>query len=149
MTMRAAVAFCAVLAAGCSSVSGTYPRDGAIIPEAAVQITRDHSLTAEELIVVAGVSYLAYKLIDPFAPNWKISEAKLGNDQYALSMRMKHLYTGGAGEARQVFVRRAEQLVRELGYAGYEIVRYSESIDSGLVPRRTGEGVIMLVRGTN
>lgn len=135
--------------AGCSSVSGTYPRSGAIIPDASVQVTARHSYSAEELIVIAGVGYLAYKILDPLAPNWSVSEAKMGNDYYAISMRMKRFYTGGAGEAEQVFKRRAEQLARQQGYSGYEIVSYSESIDSGFVPQRTGEGVIMLVRGTN
>ena len=47
-----------------------------------------------------------------------------------------------------VFRRRAEQLARAGGYAGYDIVSYSEGIQSELVAQRVGEGVIQLRHGT-
>ncbi len=132
---------------GCSSVSGTYPRQGAVIPDASLKLTTNQIWSLEDLIVVGGVSYVLYKVIDPLAPNWDISEARLADDQILLTMKMKRFYTGGAGEARQTFQRRIETLVRERGYAGYEILSYNESLESGFVPQRKGEGVVQLVRG--
>ncbi len=53
-----------------------------------------------------------------------------GKDRVRMALRMKSLFTGGDGEARQVFLRNARQLVEAGGFAGYEIVRYEEGIES-------------------
>lgn len=143
--MRVSAILLAAALAGCGSVSGTYPRDSAIIPAASFQITETYALSLEKLVFYAGAAGLAYLVLDPLAPNWRIEEVRLAPGQYQLKLSMKRVHTGGDGEARQVFQRRADQLVREGGFAGYEILRYSEGIESGLVAQRVSEGVIRLI----
>lgn len=90
---------------------------------------------------------LAYLIYDPLAPNWEIEETRLSEDRFYLQLRMKRYFTGGEGEAKRIFQRRAAQLQRELGYSAYRILDYAEGIDSQtLAARRFGEGSIQLVR---
>jgi hypothetical protein len=90
---------------------------------------------------------LAYLIYDPLAPNWEIEETRLSEDRFYLQLRMKRYFTGGEGEAKRIFQRRAAQLQRELGYFAFRILDYSEGIDSQtLAARRFGEGSIQLVR---
>lgn len=73
---------------------------------------------------------IAFAIYDPFAPTWRIDVREAGKDRVCMALRMKSLFTGGDGEARQVFLRNARQLVEAGGFAGYEIVRYEEGIES-------------------
>lgn len=89
---------------------------------------------------------LLYVVYDPLAPNWTIKEKALNTDTYYLSLRAKSFRTGGDGEAIQVVKRRAVQLQRERGYAGYRILDYSEGIESSTpLTHRVSEGTIQLV----
>ena len=89
---------------------------------------------------------LLYIIYDPLAPNWTIKEKALNADTYYLSLRAKSFRTGGDGEAIQVVKRRALQLQREKGYAGYRILDYSEGIESSTpLTHRVSEGTIQLV----
>ncbi|MBZ0127093.1 MAG: hypothetical protein K8F32_12050, partial [Rhodocyclaceae bacterium] len=55
--------------------------------------------------------------------------------------------TGGDGEAGRVFRRNAEQIVRESGYTGYDVLAYSEGIESELIGAlRYAEGTIRITR---
>ena len=122
------LAFCCVLGA-CSS-SGTTP----------FSLAANTSIKWNLALGAALVVYLDY---DPLAPNWEIEEAKLAADHFHLSMKMKRFHTGGSGEALQVLKRRANQLQHELGYAGYEIVSYTEGIESKtLAAQRVAEGTL-------
>jgi hypothetical protein len=77
--------------------------------------------------------------------NWELVEAKLADDRYALSLRMRRFHSGGDGEARALFHRRARELAQVGGYAGYEVLSYAEGIDSSLpFAQRVGEGVVRL-----
>lgn len=135
-----------LLAAGCSSINGAYPRTTPILPAASVRLTETLTLTLEKLATYASVAAVAYVVLDPMAPNWQIAEAPLPDGTWALQMRMKRFHTGGDGEARLVFHRRAGQLAREGGHAGYEILAYSEGLDSTLpAAQRYGEGVVRMV----
>ena len=69
-------------------------------------------------------------ILDPLAPNWEIEESRLAEDTYRYELRMKRFNTGGAGEAMQILRRRATQLQRERGYGGYELLEYTEGIES-------------------
>lgn len=94
--------------------------------------------------LVAGAVYLVY---DPLAPNWEIEEARLNDDTYRFSMKMKRFHTGGAGESLQILKRRASQLQREYGHASYQILDYVEGIDSQtLGARRIAEGTIRFAK---
>ena len=95
-------------------------------------------------VVGAGIAYFVY---DPLAPNWEIEESRLNEDTYRLSLKMKRYHTGGAGESIQIFKRRASQLQHEQGFGSYQIIEYSEGIDSQtLGARRVADGVVRLVQ---
>jgi len=141
----------AVLITGCSSMIGRSP--GAIdatgspvstlIPNQTLQVTRSLALSAETLVVGAAL----YWVVDPLAPNWQLEQTPLGTDQMRISLRKKRFTSGGDGEAAQVFSRRAEQLAREGGYAGYSVMEYTEGIESTLpLAQRVAQGVIRLNR---
>lgn len=122
-----------ILTAGCST-SGTTP----------FTLGLNTSLKANVAILGAAAIYLVY---DPLAPNWELEETKLSDDTYRLSMKMKRFHTGGSGEALQILKRRAVQLREQGGHAGYEILEYSEGVDSQtLTARRVAEGVVRVVR---
>lgn len=142
--MRIAGLVAALGLAGCSSVSGSYPRSSPIVPAAAIRISENYALSLEQIVTYAGVAGIAYLVLDPLAPNWHIEEAPLAPGEYHLRLRMKRLHAGGDGEARLVFQRRAAALARAGGFAGYEILAYSEGVESGLPSQRVGEGVIRL-----
>lgn len=138
----------ALTAAGCSSLDRSLPSaTSSIIPDTRLRLTPGYITTPEKLIYFAGAAYVAYLVLDPMAPNWEIEEAKLSDDTYFLGMKKMRTRAGGEGEARMVFRRRAEQLARAGGFAGYNIVSYSEGIQSNLIAQRVGEGVVQLRRG--
>lgn len=150
MTARLSAALlAATLVAACSSLDRSLPSaTSSVIPDTKLRLTPGYTTTPEKLIYFAGAAYLAYVVLDPMAPNWTIEEAQLSEDTYYLGMKKMRTRPGGEGEARMVFRRRAEQLARAGGYAGYDIVSYSEGIQSELVAQRIGEGVIQLRHGT-
>jgi hypothetical protein len=131
---------CLALAA-CSS---TGTRNGSpLIPDKAIQLTAHTSLSLTTLAVGAAI----FMYYDPLAPNWEIEESKLNDDTFRFSMKMKRYHTGGSGESIQILKRRASQLQYEQGFAGYQILEYTEGIDSQTIgARRVAEGTIKLVR---
>lgn len=104
---------------------------------------RTESSVATALLVI-GAIYLVY---DPLAPNWEIEESRLNEDTYQFSLKMKRYHTGGAGESIQILKRRAGKLQYEQGFAGYQILEYTEGIESEtLGARRVAGGTIKLVQ---
>lgn len=141
----------AALGAGCASIEQAYQQDASIVPAAAVSAAalwaaQGHAISSEKFITYAGVAAVIYAIFDPLMPNWQVAQAQLGPDRYFLSMRMKRLATGGDGEARVAFNRRAVRIAHEAGYAGYQVLAYSEGIESFYPAQRVGEGVILLLR---
>ena len=130
---------------GCSSTGsgGSKP----LIPNQSIQLTAKHAISLSTLAtgaVIVGAIYLVY---DPLAPNWEIEESRLNEDTYRFSLKMKRYHTGGSGESIQALKRRASQLQYEQGFASYEILEYTEGIDSQTVgARRVAEGTIKLVQ---
>ena len=103
--------------------------------------TSENALSA----VAAAVSVLV--VYDPLAPNWSIEEKPLTDDTYYLALRAKSFRVGGDGEAIQIIKRRAVQLQREQGYAGYHLLDYTEGIESSTpLTHRFSEGTIQLVK---
>jgi ABC-type glycerol-3-phosphate transport system substrate-binding protein len=97
--------------------------------------------------VALGAAVAIYLIYDPLAPNWEIEEAKLNDESYRFSMKMKRFHTGGAGESLQILKRRAAQLQQENGHAAYQIIEYTEGIDSQtLGARRVAQGMIRFVK---
>lgn len=138
------------LLAGCGNwtmptrVSGDLPTSG-VVPNAGLKLTPSLTVPLEKLVYWGIYGGVAYMVLDPFAPNWDIEEAKFQDGHYQLSLKMKRYYVGGAGEAREIFHRRAKELVRSGGYDGYQVVEYAEGLESSVLgSQRTATGVIRL-----
>jgi len=137
------MAGCLVLT-GCGSTGGS---SSPLIPNKTIQLTASSSVSLASLAAAAVVGAAIYVVYDPLAPNWEIEESQLNEDTYRLSLKMKRFHTGGAGESIQILKRRAAQLQYEQGFEGYQILEYTEGIDSQTIgARRVGEGVIRMVQ---
>ena len=129
---------------GCASSGGSA---SPLIPAKSLQLTATTSISLASVAtaVVAGAAIYFY--YDPLAPNWEIEESRLNDDTYRFSLKMKRYHTGGSGESIQILKRRASQLQYERGFASYQILEYTEGIDSQtLGARRVAEGTIKLVQ---
>ncbi|WP_341644400.1 hypothetical protein [Thauera sp. SDU_THAU2] len=88
-----------------------------------------HDLKMLKVEYLAG-ALVAFAIYDPLAPTWRIDVRESGAGRVRMALRMKSLITGGDGEARQVFLRNAREMVEAGGFAGYEIVHYEEGVES-------------------
>lgn len=130
--------------AGCSTSTKTA---SPIIPNKSLQLTAKTSVSLSTLATGVAVAAAIYMIYDPLAPNWEIEESRLNDDTYRFSLKMKRYHTGGAGESIQILKRRASQLQYEQGYTNYQILEYTEGIDSQTIgARRMAEGTIKLVQ---
>jgi len=133
----------ALMALGLLAGCGNTP----LIPNERIQLTATTGLSLSSLATAAVVGAAIYLVYDPLAPNWEIEESKLSPDVYRFSLKMKRYHTGGAGEPQQILKRRASQLQYENGFASYQILEYSEGIDSQTIgARRVAEGTVRLVQ---
>jgi len=138
------------MSAGCAAISnnpGAIDSSGnpvgTLLSNKTLHLTRAVGVGAENLVLGATL----YWLVDPLAPNWQLEQAPLGADRVRISLRKKRFASGGDGEAAQLFARRAEQVARDGGYAGYTVMEYTEGIESTLpLARRVSQGVIQLKR---
>lgn len=105
------------------------------------------SQVLENVVHWSGYAAVASVVMDVFAPNWEIQEARFPGNQYQLLLQMKRSYSGGAGEARVVFQRRAKELMRAGSFDAYEVLEYSEGMESSVLgAQRNAIGVIKLTR---
>lgn len=105
------------------------------------------SYPLEKTIYWGAWAAAAYFVLDPFSPNWDIQEARFPEDHVHFQIAMKRYYSGGAGEARVVFHRRAKELMRAGGFGNYEVVEYNEGMESSMLgAKRTAEGVVRFLR---
>lgn len=134
------------LLAGCSSTS-SLTGSGTLVPGNTVHLAPGLTVGVDKVLYWGGVAAAYYYVTDPLAPNWEIREAAFeGGRVMVMSLKMKRYYVGGAGEARATFQKRAKELVREGGYEGFQIVEYSEGMDSSVIgSQRTADGVITLL----
>ena len=154
--IRRAVILVALSAAltGCSSLgntsTGTTGNGSAVmpmIPDKFIQLTAKTSVSLTTVATGLAIAAAIQLIYDPLAPNWEIEESRLNDDTYHFSLKMKRYHTGGAGESIQILKRRASKLQYEQGYASYQIMEYSEGIDSQTIgARRMAEGTIKLVQ---
>jgi hypothetical protein len=145
--MRLAALGMSLLLAACSTTEKSIPSSGYVLPNASLKVSPSISIALEKVVIWGALAGAAYLVLDPLAPNWRLEEAPLGEQHIHFSLQMKRYYTGGAGEARALFNRRARELMRLNGYEGYEVVHYSESLDSSVLgSRRTAEGVVRLTQ---
>lgn len=143
---RFIVAVLVPLLGACSNTS-TVPSSGSLIPATKLSVSPGYTLPLEKVVYWAGVAAVVYYVADPLAPNWELHEAAFPDNHYRLSLSMKRFYSGGAGEARVVFNRRADELMRKGGFDGYRIVDYSEGIESSVIgAKRVSTGTIQLTR---
>jgi len=134
----------AALLGGCSTSSS---KASPLIPNKSLQLTAGHAVSFGTLATGAVIVGALQMIYDPLAPNWEIEEARLSEDSFRFSMKMKRYHTGGAGESIQILKRRAGELQAELGYGTYVLMEYTEGIDSQTIgARRTAEGTIKLVQ---
>ena len=125
----------------------SIPYAGSLVPNTNLQLLPSFGISLEKLVYWGGAAAVAYLVLDPLAPNWQIEAAAFPGDHVHFAMHMKRYYSGGAGEARQVFHRRAKQIMREGGFDAYEILEYTESLDSSVLgSQRVAEGVIRLTK---
>lgn len=134
----------AMFLAGCASSGGSA---SPLIPAKSLQLTSTTSVSLAALATAAVAGAAIYFYYDPLAPNWEIEEARLNDDTYRFSMKMKRYHTGGSGESIQILKRRASELQHQRGFGNYQILEYTEGIDSQtLGARRVAEGTIKLVQ---
>jgi hypothetical protein len=132
--------------AGCSS-KGLTPTPSPIIADTTINLSKSVQIPLESLVGWGLYVGTAWLILDPLAPNWEIEQASFPDRHYHLSLKMKRVYTGGAGEARAVFHQRARDLMRENGFDGYTVVEYTEGLDSSVLgSQRVARGVIQLSR---
>jgi len=115
-----------------------------IVPNATLKLTPSYGVRLENLLIGAAVYYF----VDPLAPNWEGELKRVTDDTFSIAMRSKRFRsTGGDGEAGRVFKRNAEMIVREGGFAGYDLLAYSEGIESEVIGAyRYAEGTIRVTR---
>lgn len=144
MRVTALLIAVALALSGCSSTGSTA---SPLIPSKAIQLTAKTSVSLSTLATAAVIAAAVYVVYDPLAPNWEIEESRLNDNTYRMSLKMKRYHTGGAGESIQILKRRASQLQYEQGFGSYQILEYTEGIDSQTIgARRMAEGVIKLVQ---
>jgi hypothetical protein len=142
---RAAVVALSVALCACGSTQKNIPSSGSLLPNAMLKVSPSISVALEKVVIWGTLAGVAYLVLDPLAPNWDIEEAPMGDSHIHFSLRMKRYYAGGAGEAQQIFRRRAKELTRLNGFDDYRIIEYHESLDSSVIgSQRTAEGVIVL-----
>ncbi|MDP2822951.1 MAG: hypothetical protein Q8O52_09775 [Sulfuritalea sp.] len=132
---------------GPTSLDGNFPAQGPIIPDTTLNISKSMQIPLEKVVswgLYAGVAWL---ILDPLAPNWEIEQANFPDRHFHLLLKMKRVYSGGAGEARVVFHQRAKDLMRQNGSDAYAVVEYTEGLESSVLgSQRVARGVIQLSR---
>lgn len=142
-----AAAFLIAATLALSGCSSTGSSGSPLIPNKAIQLTAKTSVSLSTLATAAVIAAAVYVVYDPLAPNWEIEESRLNDNTYRMSLKMKRYHTGGAGESIQILKRRASQLQYEQGFGSYQILEYTEGIDSQTIgARRVAEGVVKLVQ---
>lgn len=143
MNARLTLTTCALALAlaGCSSVDSDNHGKRMLIPAKNLNVSPSLSIPAEGI----ALGVLAYYIIDPLAPNWKVQVEPLGPRRYRLDLEMKRFITGGEGEAAQVVRRTAEQLRRDGGFSDWTLVAMTEGIESRVpVAQRVAHALIEL-----
>jgi hypothetical protein len=130
----------------CSACS-TTPGSSALIPaDKGLMVGPETGIALDKLVYWGAYIAVAYLILDPLAPNWRVEEAQLDPHLVHFHMKMKRYYSGGGGEARLVLERRAKALVREGNFASYQVIEYKESLDSSVLgSQRVTESVIRLI----
>lgn len=136
------------LLAGCGVldkrlVEGGIPRGGSLIPEAAVRVSPEYTTSLSSLATTAAAAMVLNYVYQPLDPNWDLADIPLSSDTHRFSLRMKRFITGGEGEAWQIAKRYAESLQVAKGASGYQMLEFTQGIDSTTpFARRVAEGLV-------
>lgn len=131
------------VATGLVACASTGNDSSPIVPEQSVRVFSGYQLAFEDIVQVAGAAVVAYYLIDPITPNWKIKETHLSDEHLLYDLSMKAINVGGDGEARTILLRRIRTVQQEKGFLGYTILRYEEGMDSRFwLPHRTAQAEV-------
>jgi hypothetical protein len=149
---RLVASVCVLALGGCGLLDDRYApltadlaASAPLIKDRTLNISPSVTLPLESVLFWGAYTAAAYSVLLPFAPNWDVKEAAFHDDHVLMTMKMKRFYTGGAGEARHVFQQRAKELMLQGGFNGYQIVEYSEGMDSSMLgSQRTARGVVQL-----
>ncbi len=127
----------AAIVAGC----GSKP----LIPDKNVAFSPGFQPPVEAVVftVLAGVA--AYYVIEPTAPNWEVKTERVDDTRVVISLRKKRFSTGGDGEARALFQRKAGEITNGSGFESFSILSFEEGVDSETTAaRRVSRGVVRL-----
>ncbi len=120
---------------------------GPMLTSSRLRLSAHASIALDKLVGWGIFLGVAYYILDPLAPNWEIEETPLGDQHVHYLLTMRRLHNGGDGEARVIFHRRAKEIMRLNEFDAYEVVEYSERLDSSMVgSQRVAEGVVKLTR---
>lgn len=128
----------AAILAGCGSQT--------LIPDEKLAISPGFQPSVEGVVYTVLAGVVAYYVIEPTAPNWEVKAEQVDDTRVAISLRKKRFSSGGDGEARALFQRKAQQLAEDNGFEGFSVLSYAEGIDSETTyARRVSRGVVRLV----
>lgn len=154
---RRCVLLVLMLAAGCAAQPAAERAASGSVPELAISASAPLAAAAGGLIALRELdmfepqylagALIAYAIYDPLAPTWRIDLRATGDGLVRMELRMKRLISGGEGDARQIFLRNARRLVEDGGFAGFDVLRYEEGVESGRpFAQRVASGEIRLLR---
>jgi hypothetical protein len=148
--MKAHRLLCSVLClaslAACHRIGLDNPVRGSLLPSGNLRLTPHFNVSYVDMVLIGGAVALVYDVVDPMAPAWEIQETRREGNLVSYRLSMQRISSGGEGEARLVLARRAAELARERGMQGYQLIHYTESIDSRLfLPRRMAEADVALI----
>ncbi len=135
---------CAVagMVAGCTT-SPNDPNSSGTFGVTGSMFTTPYSMVPGIHPVILGAGAAA--IINGLLPNWSLEEMPLGGDRYRIFLRKKTFSSGGDGEATQLFKYRAEQIAALRGYEGYQVLEFTEGLDSGVMgTQRVAQGIIQI-----
>jgi hypothetical protein len=116
-----------------------------IIPDKTVQLTATQSYPYADILATAAVVAAVWYVVDPLAPNWEVQEGKVTDNRWRIALRKKNWTTGGDGEAVELLHRHAAQLAQRQGYRSYQILTFSEGVQSDMpIAHRWARGEIEL-----
>lgn len=125
-----------LLTSGCSTTPTEWANKSLpstpVMPNYSLPVAPSLSIPLEAMLGAA----LVYWFVDPLGPNWEVAERRMSPTLVHLSLRKKRITTGGAGEPPQIVRRRATELALQAGFGGYQILEYSESIESETIGAR-------------
>lgn len=130
--------------AGCNTVPN-QPTSSGTFGVTAQMMTLPYSMVPgiNPIILGAGTS----AIINSLLPTWSLEDMPIGGDRYRIFLRKKTFSSGGDGEAAQLFKYRAEQITGSRGYYGYQILEFTEGLDSGLMgTQKVAQGIIQIYK---